>query len=199
MENDIAWYAGDTIDELDYRYHAEPVPELRPRWQAFWLLRQGYTRKTVVRLVEVNPRTLRDWIAWYRIGGCAQVAQHRLGAGNGQTCRLTEAQLAELAAWAATGRFYTYADARRWVAATWHVSYTTDGMRSLLDRIGIHPRVPRPLAGEADRAAQETWKKGGCVRHSVRTKRLGPRGSAGVMNSVSGLRAARVGCSRPGE
>jgi transposase len=198
MESALAWHAGDTTDELEYRYHAEPVPALRPRWQALWLLRQGYPRKTVARLVGINPRTLRDWIAWYRIGGCAEVARHRLGTGNGQACRLTEEQLAELAAWAADGTFYTYADARQWVADTWQVYYTYDGMRSLLDRMGIHPRVPRPLAGAADLAAQEAWKKGGSVRRSARSKRLTPRGWAGVMSSGSDSRALRVGCSHPG-
>ncbi|MHB9134455.1 MAG: helix-turn-helix domain-containing protein [Armatimonadota bacterium] len=127
------------------------------------------------------------------------MARHRLGAGNGQLCRLTEEQLAELAAWAADGTFYTYEDARQWVADTWHVLYTYDGIRSLLDRIGIHPRVPRPLAGAADLAAQEAWKKGGSVRHCVHNTRLAPRGSAGVMSSASGSRGAHAGCSRPEE
>ncbi|MHB9134454.1 MAG: helix-turn-helix domain-containing protein [Armatimonadota bacterium] len=64
MGSDIAWHAEDTSDELEYRYHTEPISVLRPRWQALWLLRQGYTRKTVAHLVGINPRTLRDWIAW---------------------------------------------------------------------------------------------------------------------------------------
>ena len=98
MEDHIAWRAHDTADELGYRYQSEHLSELRPRWQALWLLRQGYTRKTVVDLVWIHPRTLRDWIAWYNLGGCEEVAQHRLGAGNGPPCRLTYEQLDELAA-----------------------------------------------------------------------------------------------------
>ena len=136
-------------------------------------------------MVGVNPRTLRDWIAWYQVGGCAEVARHRCGAGNGQVCRLAEEQLAELAAWAADGTFYTYADAQQWIAETWQVDYTYNGVRSLLNRIGIYPRVPRPLAGDADVAAQEAWKKGGCARRYVRTTRLAPRGWAGATSSVS--------------
>jgi transposase len=176
MECNIVWRTQDTISELAYRYQSEPVAALRSRWQALWLLRQGYTRKTVAHLVGINPRTLRDWLAWYKGGGCAEVALHQRGAGNGQRCRLTEEQLAELAAWAATGAFYTYTDAQHWVADTWQVVYTYDGIRSLVNRIGIHPRVPRPLATQADRAVQEAWNKGGCARRCVRKRRRALRG-----------------------
>jgi len=116
---------------------------LRPRWHALWLLRQGYTRKTVADLLGINPRTLRDWIAWYQMGGCAEVTRHQLGAGNGQSCRLTDERLAELAAWAAEGTFYTYEEARQWVASTWQVTYTYDGLRG----VRRTRRAPRRLAG----------------------------------------------------
>lgn len=52
-----------------------------------------------------------------RLGGCAEVARHQLGTGNGHSCRLTEEQLAELATWAAEGTFFTYEDARQRVKA----------------------------------------------------------------------------------
>jgi transposase len=160
MSQGIDWRVDDTESELGYRFSHETVPELCRRWHALWLLRQGYTRSAVVQALGIHSRTLCDWIAWYQTGGCTEVARHRVGAGNGWVCRLTEEQLAELAAWAADGTFFTYEDARQWVADTWQVSYSYDGMRSLLDRIGIHPRVPRPLAVQADLVAQEAWKKG---------------------------------------
>ena len=40
------------------------------------------------------------------------------------------------------------------------VRYTEWGMRSLLHRLKISPKVPRPLAANADLAAQEAWEKG---------------------------------------
>jgi transposase len=176
MKNDINWRAEDTAAELEYRYQAERASELQPRWQALWLLRQGYPRQTVARFVGITPRTLRTWLAWYNNGGCAEVARHRLGAGNGQECRLTDDQLGELAAWAAFGQLETYDEACKWVADTWQVHYSYDGMRSLLNRIGIYPRVPRPLAVQTDLAAQEAWKKGGCVKRCLREKRLALHG-----------------------
>jgi transposase len=173
MTSSIAWRPADSENELYYRYRYETIAELRPRWQALWLLRQGYTRQAVTQALGIHERTLRDWLAWYQLGGCPEVARHRLGGGQGHLCRLTVEQLAELAAWAADGLFYTYEDAQQWVAETWQVSYTYDGIRSLLNRIGIHPRVPRPVANQADLAAQEAWKKGGCIQRSARISRIG--------------------------
>jgi transposase len=185
MEYGITWRAEDMESELAYRYHAEQAPALRLRWHALWLLRQGYSRQTVARLLGINPRTLYDWIAWYQDGGCQAVANHHQGWHTGHGCRLTDDQLAELAAWAADGTFYTYEDAQHWIAETWQVEYTYDGVRSLLNRIGIYPRVPRPLARDADLTVQEAWKKGGCGGHYVRKTRLVPRGWAGVTSSGS--------------
>ncbi|MHB9022751.1 MAG: LacI family DNA-binding transcriptional regulator [Armatimonadota bacterium] len=74
----ITWRSEDTIEALSARFHNEAAPDLRPRWQALWLLRQGYARAEVAREVGVNPRTLRDWLAWYRAGGASAVAAHRL-------------------------------------------------------------------------------------------------------------------------
>ena len=185
MSHGITWRAEDTEHELGYRFSQETDGELRLRWHALWLLRQGYTRRAVVQALGIHRRTLCTWLAWYQSGGCAEVARHRLGAGNGQACHLTDDQLAELAAWAADGTFYTYEDAQQWIAETWQVNYTYDGVRSLLNRIGIYPRIPRPLASATNLAVQEAWKKGGCGRHCVRNTRLAPRGWAGVMSSGS--------------
>lgn len=79
MHSQISWREEDSERELWYRYQSESAPELRPRWQALWLLRQGYTRKSVVHVLGINPRTLRDWLSWYQTGGCAEVAWHRRG------------------------------------------------------------------------------------------------------------------------
>lgn len=176
MGSHIVWREEDSANELWYQYQHETIPALRPRWQALWLLRQGYTRNAVVQALGINPRTLRDWIGWYQTGGCAAITRHRQGRREEYPCRLSVEQQAELAAWAADGLFYTIEDARRWVAETWQVAYTYDGMRTLLDRIGIHPRVPRPVAVQADVTAQEAWKKGGCWTRSARRRQLIPRG-----------------------
>jgi len=162
----IAWRATDTVAELAYRYHTETKVDRQVRWHALWLLRRGLARAAVCDLLDINPRTLRDWIAWYRQGGCAGVARHQRGGCQGASSRLSLEQLAELAAWIGTGMFRTIEEVRQWVQATWGVRYTYWGMRSLLDRLKIHAKMPRPLAVTADLVAQEAWKKGGRLKRS---------------------------------
>lgn len=63
MSQDIAWRAEDTESELGYRLVHETIPELRLRWQALWLLRQGYTRQAVVQALGIHRCTLER--VWY--------------------------------------------------------------------------------------------------------------------------------------
>lgn len=161
----IRWREEDTVEALLARYRAERVLELRARWQALWLLRRGKSRAEVADVLGIDPRTLRDWITWYRQGGCAAVVGHREGGRGGSMPRLTTQQLDEVRGCAVRGEFCTIAEAGEWVKQEFGVTYTYWGIRSVLDRLKIHPREPRPLAAEADLAVQEAWKKGGCGRH----------------------------------
>ena len=62
---------------------------------------------------------------------------------------------------ASTGAFNTYEDARVWVLSEFGVEYHYKGMYSVLARVGVRPKVPRPIAVKADPDAQEAFKKGG--------------------------------------
>lgn len=161
----IRWQEEDTVEALLARYRAEKALELRARWQALWLLRRGKSRAEVADVLGIDPRTLRDWIAWYRQGGCAAVAEHREGGRGGSMPRLTAQQLDEVRGSAVRGEFRTIAEVGEWVKQEFGITYTYWGIRSVLDRLKIHPREPRPLAAQADLAVQEAWKKGGCGRH----------------------------------
>jgi len=100
-----------------------------------------FTREEVADLLAINPRTLHDWVAWYRAGGCAAVARHRVGGRHGHPQRLTAAQEAELVALTHTGRFHTISAVQQGVVETWQISYSYWGMRSVLDRHQIHAKV----------------------------------------------------------
>jgi putative transposase len=150
----------DEAAALYARYRQELKPDLRPRWHALWLVCTGTTARETARVLGVHERSVQQWIAWYRAGGMGEVAAHRK-AGKGTRARLTTAQQAALLAEAATGRFRTAAEAVQWVAAVFGVTYTVSGMHQLLRRLRCAPKVPRPLAEQADPAAQEGWKKGG--------------------------------------
>lgn len=155
----VAWQ--HTADELYRAYRMEDDRALRTRLHALWLLREGgRSRKEIAAVLGVHVSTIQVWLDWYRVGGLEEVTRHQQGAGGGRTARLSADQELRLWALACTGRFRCIEDARQWVEDTYGIVYTYDGMRSLLDRLEIVSKVPRPCADNADFAAQEAWKKG---------------------------------------
>ena len=155
----IDWRPGDDEGTLKAAYRSERRADVRPRLQALWLLHGGRGVREVAALVGVHERSVQRWVGWYRDGGVAGVRAHR-PAGTGQPALLTAEQQAQLGEQAATGAFRTAAEAQRWVAAQFGVSYRPGGMYALLGRLRIHPKVPRPVNPKADRAVQAAWKKG---------------------------------------
>jgi transposase len=109
----------------------------------------------------VGQRSLERWLGWYREGGLQAVLHRVPGHGaQGQASRLTAAQQAQLLAEVASGRFHTYDEARSWIAQTFGVRYSYQGVYSVLARLEVHPKVPRPMAAKADPDTQAAWKKG---------------------------------------
>ncbi len=141
-------------------YRSESDVELRTRWHALWVLRQGYAPLMAASLVGVHLRTVRTWLRWYREGGTHAIRQHRHGGRQGQASFLTAEQQAQLKAHTATGAIRTVAQAGAWVQAQFDITYTYWGMRSLFQRLQIGQKVPRPQADNASPVAQEAWKKG---------------------------------------
>jgi transposase len=144
---------------LKAAYRAEQDAEVKPRLQALWLVRSGRRLGEVAAVVGVDYRTVQRWVAWYRQGGRALVVRHHLG-GYGQRPRLTADQQEHLAQEVATGRFRTAAEIRNWVGETFQVRYTEGGMYSLLTRLRLAPKVPRPRHVQANPQEQTAWKKG---------------------------------------
>jgi transposase len=156
----VAWRDEDDEAALRAAYRAEQDAEVRPRLHALWLLRGGRRLGEVADVLGVDYRSVQRWVAWYRDGGLGAVTGHRMG-GVGQPPRLTPEQQEQMAREVATGRFRAAADIRGWVAETFAVSYTEGGMYSLLGRLRLAPKVPRPRHEQADLIARDAWKRGG--------------------------------------
>jgi transposase len=161
----VAWQ--EDAATLRAAYRGARDPQLRPRLHALWLLRGGRALGEVVQVVGVHYRTVQQWVAWYRAGGLAAVRAHRT-AGRGQPARLTPAQQAALLERAAAGAFYSVADAVAWVQDTFGVPYRPQGMYTLLRRLRLKKKVPRPVNPKADPARQAAWKGGTSRRPSAR-------------------------------
>jgi len=163
----VEW--AESAEELYARYAAEPEVGRRKRLQALWLVRTGASVAEAGRLAGVGRRSAERWLGWYRRGGLAEVLRRVPGHGaRGAPGRLTAGQREALLDRARTGAFRTYDEARWWVEEAFGVAYSYQGMYSVLARLGVHPKVPRPLAAKADPGAQEAWKKGGSPRPSPR-------------------------------
>ena len=155
----VEW--AESAAELYRRFTAEQGLARRTRLQALWLVRDGRSVAEASELAGVGQRSLERWLGWYRQGGLTAVLQRVPGHGaRGQPSRLTAAQQTELLAAVTTGRFRTYDEARSWIEQTFGVSYSYQGVYSVLARLDVHPKVPRPMAAKADPAVQAAWKKG---------------------------------------
>ncbi len=156
----VAW--AETAGELEGRYRAERDLERRKRLGALWRVRVGERVAEAGRAAGVGTRTVERWLAWYRVGGLTAVLRRVPGHGaTGAPSRLTAEQRAALLARCAAGEFRTYQEARVWVRDVLGVAYRPAGLYTALSRLGVRPKVPRPVADKADPAAQEAWKQGG--------------------------------------
>ena len=155
----IIWQ--ESVDELQARYRHEPNPHVRTRLHALWLLRLGQqTIDEVAALLGVNPSSVKLWLTWYRANGLAEVTAHPVGKAGGPVTTLSLEDQAWLAAEAVDGAFGLIDEVRQWIAAQIGITYSYWGVRSLLDRLKIHAKVPRPYNPKRDLEAQEAFKKG---------------------------------------
>jgi transposase len=156
----VVWH--ETAAELERRYRAERDVEKRKRLGALWLVRRGDRVGDAGQVVGVGERTVFRWRGWYREDGLDGVLRRVPGHGaRGAPHRLRAGQREALLERVGRGEVRTFEEARAWVQATYGVRYRPGGFWSTLHRLGVHPKVPRPVAEKADVAVQEAWQQGG--------------------------------------
>ncbi len=162
MSRAVAVEWSETAEELYGRYREAREVSVRKRLQVLWLVRLGQGVAPAAEQAGVGARTVERWLAWYREGGLDGVLHRVPGHGaRGAAGKLTVEQVERLSEQAECGNFRTYSEAAQWVRSECGVSYSYNGIWSLLARLEIHPKVPRPAAEKADPEAQEAYKKGG--------------------------------------
>jgi transposase len=152
----------ESAEELEQQYRTERALERRKRLGALWRVRRGDRVADAGRIVGVGGRTVARWLEWYRRGGLGEVLRRVPGHGAmGQPHRLSAAPQEQLLTHVGRGEFRTYEEARAWVEAEYGVVYRPGGFYTTLHRLGVRPKVPRPVAERANPAVQAAWRAGG--------------------------------------
>ena len=158
---DVGWQ--ESSEELKHRYQKEVHPQRRTRLQALWQLRQGKRIGDVVDLTGASYRSVQQWLKWYRQGGLSEVLRRLVGHhAKGKKPYLNPLEQRALVAKVQLGQFRTVWDVIEWVRDRWGVSYTYQGMYTLLRGHELGLKVPRPHSEKANAQQQTAWKKGGC-------------------------------------
>ena len=158
MVSAVGW--GETAEELYKGYKGEADIGVRKRLQVLWLVRSGQGARAAAKQAGVGERTVVRWLGWYRDGGLESVLERVPGHGAMGTASWLSEEQKWLQEQTAKGKFRTYDEAREWVEQEYGVTYRYKGMYSMLARLGVHPKVPRPVSEKADSTRQEEWKRG---------------------------------------
>jgi transposase len=105
---------------------------------------EGKDVEEVSEILEIDPRDVEQWLAWYRHGGLAEVRRHRQGS-RGRPTMLTAEQLQILKTKLSGGTLRTAQEVKDWVYEVFGVEYTRAGIKTLLQRMA---RPERDTAGD---------------------------------------------------
>jgi len=134
------------------------------RLLALALVIEGASRKEAARACGMDRQTLRDWVHRFNAEGPAGVVNRP---PLGPSCRLTNAQQAQVSQWLEAGPDPARDGIVRWrcadlvakIAAAFDVIYTERGVALLLHRLGYRHISARPQAPSSSPAAQTLFKK----------------------------------------
>jgi transposase len=155
----IEWH--EDAATLKQLFQQETDKEIRPRLHALWLAREGHCLREVAALLAVHYHTVLRWVSWYRRAGLPEIHKHHNGGRQGRQAKLTASQQERLRHELDQAQFHTAADIRQHLVTEYQVEYRPTGVYSLMRRLKVHKKVPRPHSVKADDQAQEAWKKGG--------------------------------------
>jgi transposase len=117
-------------------------------------LDQGRNEAEVAELLNVSPRTIRNWEKLYRTGGLDALCTLKHKGDKGE---LTEAQQQRLHDEIKTGRFRTIKQVRGWIEQTFSIAYSDSGAKKLLQRLGCTYHKASGYLFKAKRDKQEEW------------------------------------------
>jgi molybdate transport repressor ModE-like protein len=154
----MIWH--DDAATLKQLFLNEADPQVRLRLQLLWLVRRDGSIAATADRLGVPYSTAQRWLAWYKKHGIAALRQHKKGGGPGGRSLLNPAQTEELLTTIKQANFHTASAIQAEISQRYQVHYQRNGVYSLLRRLKLKKKVPRPHAEKADADLQLAWKKG---------------------------------------
>ena len=153
----------NTLNQLQRLYRTQTNARLARRIQGVYLAKMGLTCPQIMKITGSARRTVQQWLAKYNKGGLNELsAKPRPG----QPTKLPRHQEQEFCRRLEAGPTQKDGVAvlngsaiRRILQREFGVLYSGQGLYDFLHRLGYSCLCPRPQHEQADRQAQETFKK----------------------------------------
>ena len=185
----------NTLKQLQRLYRTQTNARLARRIQGVYLAKMGLSCPQITKITGSARRTVQQWLAKYNKGGLDELSEKPRP---GQPTKLSRHREHEFCRRLEAGP--TQKDGvsvlngpaiRRILQREFGVLYSGQGLYDLLHRLGYSCLCPRPQHEQADRQAQEAFKKSSpkCWMKSPRSTRTRPLRSGSKMKPALASRA----------
>jgi transposase len=140
--------------DIEQRRHRTDRKRVADRLAALLWLADGETEKEVGRRLDVDRKTVGEWVQIFRSHGIDGLCTLNYQGDPGE---LSVEQIAEFKAEAAKGTFRSAKQIAAWIQEHFQVSYSESGVKALMHRIGVSYHKSSGFLWKADRAAQEQF------------------------------------------
>lgn len=140
--------------DIEQRRQRTNCKRIADRLAAVLWLADGETEKEVGRRLDVDRKTVGEWVQTFRSQGIDGLCTLHYQGDPGQ---LSVEQIAQLKDEAAKGVFRSAKQIAAWIKEHFQVSYSESGVKALLHRIGVSYHKSSGFLWKADRAAQEQF------------------------------------------
>lgn len=141
-------------NDIRARRHYTHDKRIANRLSAVLWAADGRSQQEIADLLGVTARQVRKWLRRFRLHGLDALCTLDL---RGDPGKLRPAQIKRLQEAVATGRFLTAQQICDWVQESFHVRYSSRGMRDLLHRIGVSYHKASGFFWKADPDKQEEF------------------------------------------
>jgi transposase len=138
--------------KIEERRRKERDTRLANRLSALLWLADGRSCEEVAQLLGVNPKTIKNWLKLYLRWGLEALCTLKYKGDRGE---LSSQQAQELKKEVEAGHFRCAAQAQKWIEDTFGVTYTVNGVRKLLNRLGCTYHKTSAFLFKANRDKQK--------------------------------------------